>query len=166
MSLHLGKSELELVLFEFQHGVICYMEAFHRHLESQMLALTGDPGLSAEDCIILHAIRLGDRAKSIPDIQHFTNRGDIANVQYSVKKLVKAGLARNAHKKATVRGTRYELTPQGKTLTERYVQSRRELIEMIPAEPAKLIAELKKANALLITLTGLYDHVSRTEAAR
>ena len=42
--------------------------------------------------MILHAIRIGDRPKSIRELQLFTNRSDVANIQYGVKKLVAAGL--------------------------------------------------------------------------
>jgi predicted MarR family transcription regulator len=163
-TLHLGRSAEELALFEFQHAAICFMEAFHRHLEGQLIRLTGDPRMSAQDCVILHAIRLGERSKSIPDIQHFTNRTDIANIQYSVKKLVKAGLVRTESGGAG-RGTRYELTAEGMALTDEYIRARQALMAKVPIDAERLMRELKVATQVTLLLTGLYDHVSRTEAA-
>lgn len=165
-ALHLGHTELEAALFDFQHGMICYMEAFHRHIESQLIRVTGDPNMSAQDCVILHAIRLGDRPKGMPDIQHFTNRTDLANIQYSVRKLLKAGLIQKAKKNAGGRGVSYELTRKGREVTEDYVRARQEVIGMIPLEVQHLLADLRSGTRLALLLTGVYDHVSRTEAAR
>ena len=58
--IHIGRGSIELALFEFQHAAICFIEAFYRHVERQLIHVTGDPNLSAQDCIILHAIRLGE----------------------------------------------------------------------------------------------------------
>ena len=162
--MHLGRSELELALFEYQHGVLCFMEAFYRHMESQLVRLTGDPQISAQDCVILHAIRLGERSKTLADIQHFTNRGDTPNIQYGVRKLIRAGLAKVA-RKTSGRGTRYELTARGRALTDEYIRSRQDFIAKIPMDQKALVRDLKSATRLTLMLTGLYDHVSRTEAA-
>lgn len=163
-TMHLGRTEAELALFEFQHATICFIEAFHRHLEGQLIRLTGDTRMSGPDCVILHAIRLGERSKSIPDIQHFANRTDIANIQYSVRKLVKAGLVRAASG-TPGRGTRYELTPRGVALTDEYIRARREFMAKVPVEASKWLEELRTATRVTLLLTGIYDHVSRTEAA-
>lgn len=164
-AMHLGRSESELALFEFQHAAICFIEAFYRHLESQLIRLTGDARMSAQDCVILHAIRLGERSKSIPDIQHFTNRTDLANIQYSVKKLVKAGLIEGARDNAAGRGTRYALTARGVALTDEYIRARQAFMRMIPVDQGQWMKELREATSVMLMLTGLYDHVSRTEAA-
>lgn len=164
-TMHLGRSEPELALFEFQHAAICFIEAFHRHLEGQLIRLTGDARMSAQDCVILHAIRLGERAKSIPDIQHFTNRTDIANIQYSVKKLVKSGLIAVARDHTAGRGTRYALTARGMALTDEYIRARQQFMRMIPVEQGRWLKELREATGVMLMLTGLYDHVSRTEGA-
>jgi predicted MarR family transcription regulator len=163
-SMHLGRSDIELALFEFQHGAICFIEAFYRHLQGQLIRLTGDPKMSAADCVVLHAIRLGERPKSIPDIQHFTNRNDIANIQYSVKKLMKAKLVHGARANGG-RGTRYELTRAGVELTDEYIRARQAFIAMLPVDPAVFTAEVRTATRAMLLLTGHYDHVSRTEAA-
>ena len=163
--LHLGQTDLELGLFELQHAVMCFSEAFQRHIASQLVRITGDSNFSAQDCVILHAIRLGERPKSIPDIQHFTNRSDLANIQYSVRKLMKAGLVEKAENGAK-RGTTYRLTAKGLDVTDEYVVARRRMADLLPYEPEGFVAESKLACRLLMLLTGLYDQVSRSEAIR
>ena len=163
--LHIGQTDIEMALFEFQHAAICYIEAFYRHIEHQLIRITGDPNMSAQDCVILHAIRLGDRPKSIPDIQHFTNRSDIANIQYGVRKLAKAGLVMKARNQPG-RGATYELTRKGRDVTDEYVRARREVIALLPHAPEALIAEVGNATRAMLQLTGVYDHVSRTDAVR
>jgi predicted MarR family transcription regulator len=157
---HLGGSALEATLFEFQHGALCFIEAFHRHISSQLDSVAG-ASFSAQDCVILHAVRLGERPKSIPDIQHFTNRSDLANIQYSVRKLVQAGLVERASGQAA-RGASYRVTPRGREVTDLYVQARREAIARIVADPDALVDDLRTATRAMLLLTATYDHAART----
>jgi predicted MarR family transcription regulator len=159
--LHLGETELELALFELQHSVICYTEAFYRYVEMQLKRVTGDARLTGQDCVILQSVRLGDRPKSIPEMQHFTNRTDIANIQYSVKKLMKAGLVEKANRNHG-RGTTYRLTAEGNRATDAYVKARREFIATLQPESAGLIKDMQAAARLIQMLTGAYDHVTRS----
>jgi predicted MarR family transcription regulator len=163
--LHIGRSETELALFEFQHAAICFMEAFYRHIERQLITITGDPNLSAQDCVILHAIRLGDRPKSITDIQHFSNRRDIANIQYSVRKLIGAGLIQKAKRDAG-RGTFYEPTKHGLHVTDIYVATRARMMREFLSERESFLKDAETATRLMMMLTGIYDHLSRTDALR
>lgn len=159
--LHLGETELELALFELQHSAICYTEAFYRYVEMQLKRVTGDAKLTGQDCVILQGIRLGDRPKSIPEMQHFTNRTDIANIQYSVKKLMKARLVEKANR-SHGRGTTYRLTAEGIRATDAYVRARREFIATLQPDPASLVKDMQGAARLLQMLTGAYDHVTRS----
>ena len=163
--IHIGRGAVELALFEFQHAAICYIEAFYRHVERQLILVTGDPNLSAPDCIILHAIRLGERPKSMTEIQHFSNRRDIANIQYSIRKLVKAGLVQKAKRDAG-RGTFYELTKYGFEITEDYVTARTRMLNEFLSEQTGFVRDAENATRLMTVLTGIYDHLSRTDTMR
>lgn len=162
MTTHLGRTDLESALFDFQHGAICFIEAFNRHISNQLIRVTGNSNFSAQDCVILHAIRLGERPKSLPDIQHFTNRTDLANIQYSVRKLIQAELIERVPGTAT-RGAIYRVTDYGRKVTDEYVKARREAIAMIGQDPQTLIAELNAATRVMLRLTGTYDHAARTQ---
>ena len=157
-----GRTPDERALFRLQHAAICYIEAFKRHIERQLIAVTGDPTLSAQDCMILHAIRMGLRSQSIPDIQHFLNRSDVANVQYGVKKLVKAGLIEQAPRDAG-RGTSYRLTTEGNRVSGIYVDNRHKLMSDVLKGQKNFSQDADTAAHLLMTLTGTFDHLSRTD---
>lgn len=163
--IHIGRGALELSLFEFQHAAICYLEAFYRHIEQQLILVTGDPNLTAQDCVILHAIRLGERPKSMTEIQHFTNRRDIANIQYCIRKLVKAGLVQKA-KRDVGRGTFYELSKYGFEITEAYVAARARMMNEYLSEQPGFVRDAESATKLMMMLTGVYDHLSRTDTMR
>jgi predicted MarR family transcription regulator len=160
--IHIGRSAVELALFEFQHSAICFIEAFYRHIERQLILVTGDHNMSAQDCVILHAIRLGERPKSIPEIQHFSNRRDIANIQYSIRKLTKAGLVVKANRD-TGRGTAYELTRYGVQITDAYVKARERMMSDFLQEQRTFLTDTECAKRLMMMLTGIYDHLSRTD---
>ena len=51
---HIGQTPVELALFEFQHSAICFIEAFYHHIERQLILITGDPNLSAQDLSLIH----------------------------------------------------------------------------------------------------------------
>jgi predicted MarR family transcription regulator len=157
-----GRTADERALFKLQHAAICYIEAFKRHIERQLIAVTGDTTLSAQDCMILHGIRMGLRPQSIPDIQHFLNRSDVANIQYGVKKLVKAGLVEQAPRDAG-RGTSYRLTAEGDRVSAVYVDNRHKLLSDVLKGQKNFGQDAEVAAHLLITLTGTFDHLSRTD---
>lgn len=161
--IHIGQTPVELALFEFQHSAICFIEAFYHHIERQLILITGDPNLSAQDCVNLHAIRLGERAKSITEVQHFSNRRDVANIQYSIRKLTKAGLVRKA-KRDVGRGTFYELTEHGIKITDTYVRAREHMLREYLLERPTFVKEAEHATKVMMLLTGIYDHLSRTDS--
>lgn len=162
--IHFGRSPVELALFELQHSAICFVEAFYHHIERQLILITGDPNLSAQDCVNLHAIRLGERPKSITEIQHFSNRRDVANIQYSIRKLTKAGLVQKAKRDAG-RGTFYELTKHGIAITDAYVRARENMMREFLQEQSSFVRDAESATRVMMMLTGIYDHLSRTDAA-
>ncbi|MEO7133631.1 MAG: winged helix DNA-binding protein [Vicinamibacterales bacterium] len=162
---HLGGTAKELAFAEFQHAVICLAEAFYRHAGKSLSMIAEDPNLSGYDSVILHVIHMGKRPKSITEIQHFTNRGDVSNIQYSMRKLLNAGLIKRAARPEG-RSASYELTKKGIGIAARYVAARQELLSRFPVEEEQLIGRLKDGEDLMILLTGLYDQASRTLMTR
>jgi len=162
---HLGESEAELAFAEFQHAVICFAESFYRYVGKSLSTISGDPNLTGYDSVILHTIYARDRPKSVTEIQHFTNRSDVANIQYSVRKLLKAGLIEKAPRSAG-RGTSYRTSVRGREVAREYVLSRRELLSQVPQNGGELVHRLNESRNMLTLLTGLYDQASRLMTTR
>ncbi|HEY7608968.1 MAG TPA: winged helix DNA-binding protein [Alphaproteobacteria bacterium] len=162
---HLGESEVELAFAEFQHAVICYAESFYRFIGKSLSTIAGEPNLTGYDSVILNTIHVLDRPKGVTEIQHFTNRGDVANIQYSIRKLIRAGLAEKVPR-AAGRGTTYRVTAKGRAVAREFVAARRALLSQIPVEGGKLTARLADARNVLTLMTGLYDQASRLITTR
>ncbi|MFX5705840.1 winged helix DNA-binding protein, partial [Acinetobacter baumannii] len=73
----------------------------------------------------------------IADLLRFANREDVSNVQYSLRKLIKAGLVRQV-KGATNRDMAYAVTEDGSRVTSRLVALRHELLMLPTREIAGL----------------------------
>jgi len=162
---HLGATEKELAFAEFQHALICLAEAFYRHVGKSLALFAKDSNFTGYDSVILHTIQAADRPKSITELQDFTNRSDVANIQYSVRKLMKAGLIEKVPR-TKGRGTQYRITKKGHEVVRAYTEYRRELLEQFPEETKKLIDRLTNAKNLIVILTGLYDQASRLMSTR
>lgn len=161
----LAQTPKELAFAEFQHALICLSEAFYRYAGRNLALISGDARFNGQDSVILNAINAGERPKSVTDIQHFTNRNDVANIQYSLRKLQAAGLIERAPRNEG-RGTTYRLTATGLGIAEAYATARRELLDRFPQEEGQLLARLADGTELMAVLTGLYDQVSRLSMTR
>lgn len=161
---HLGGSEVELAFAEFQHAVICYAESFYRYIGKSLSTIAGEANLTGYDSVILNTIHVLDRPKGVTEIQHFTNRSDVANIQYSVRKLMRAGLVEKAPRGG--RGTAYRVTAKGRAVAQKFVAARRELLSQLPQEGGKLVARLADSRNMLTLMTGLYDQASRLMTTR
>lgn len=67
------------------------------------------------------------KPRSVSVLSRFTNRDDISNIQYSLRKLTAAGLIEKVSG-STNRDTRYQPTEKGRKLTDELVAIRRELL--------------------------------------
>jgi len=157
---HLGATQRDLAFAEFQHALICLSEAFYRYVGKSLSIIAADPYLTGQDSVILHTIYLGERPKSITDLQHFTNRSDVANIQYSVRKLKAAKLIERAAS-GEGRSATYRLTAKGKQIAHAYAKARHVLLARFPEHEQRLVERLADAKDLMVILTGLYDQGSR-----
>lgn len=162
---HLGETEKELAFAEFQHAMICLSEAYYRFVGKSLSLFAHDPSLNGYDNVILHTVQAASRPKSISEMRDFTNRSDVANIQYSVRKLVKAGLIEKVPRSAA-KGTQYRVTKRGQEVVRAYTEYRKQLLACFPEDDRKLIDRLSNASNLMVLLTGLYDQASRQLSTR
>jgi predicted MarR family transcription regulator len=157
---HLVSSPHELAVTQFEQGLICAAEAFYRFYG----VLLGREGrrhnLSGQDNVILQQIMAASRPLSVADIARFANRDDIANIQYSLKKLSRAGLIERA-RGGSARETSYLVTDLARAWTRDFVALRRELFTDPSAQILNFDEQLRVSAKLLNVIAGFYDHGTR-----
>jgi predicted MarR family transcription regulator len=114
--------------------------------------------MSGQDNAILQQIMAASRPLAVTDIARFANRDDIANIQYSLKKLVRAGLI--ARPAAVPRATSYVVTPRPQVDRE-FFALRRQLFTDLSAQILGFDDQLEKSANLLNLIAGFYDHGTR-----
>lgn len=60
--------------------------------QSECLASVSTLAATGPENALLHIIRMNERPKGIKDLVRLTNRDDVPNIQYSLRKLIGAGL--------------------------------------------------------------------------
>lgn len=158
---HLARTPTEVDVAEIEYALMCAYEAFGRW-QAECLASVIDISASGAENAMLHIIRMNDRPKTIKDLAHMTNREDIPNIQYSLRKLIKAGLV--VREGSGRSGVTYSVTASGRAATDRYADIRAALliaaIDSVPDFPRKL----EDATRTLELLTGIYEQVARVAA--
>ncbi|MDC0660888.1 winged helix DNA-binding protein [Leisingera sp. SS27] len=114
----------------------------------------GGMTLSGAEVTLLLLIAEGGRAISIKEMARITNRVDIPNIQYSLRKLASAGLT---HKQGAGRsGVSYSLTEKGSQTAAEMRSARENLVERALSERPGMAVQLQSALTVLEELTGLY----------
>lgn len=158
---HLARDPLEIDVAELEYALMRSFEAFGRW-QAECLASTIDFAASGPENALLHIIRMNDRPKSIRDLAYMTNREDIPNIQYSLRKLIKAGLVERSGSGRS--GVVYEATQLGRDVTDRYADIRGALlIEAIRHVP-ELALRMEDAARTLELMTGIYAQAARNAA--
>ena len=105
---------------------------------------------------------MNDRPKSIRDLAYMANREDIPNIQYSLRKLIKAGFVTRIGSGRA--GVTYEVTPLGLDTTDRYADVRATLlIDAIKRVP-ELAQQLEDTTRTLELMIGIYAQAARAAA--
>lgn len=158
---HLASDEVEIDITEIEYALMRANQAFERW-QTECLASVVDLAASGEENAMLHIIRMHERPKTIKDLARLSNREDIPNMQYSLRKLIGAGLVvREGSGRA---GVTYFVTERGREVTDRYAEVRASLlidaIKSVPNFPQRL----EEATRTLELLTGIYEQVARAAA--
>jgi predicted MarR family transcription regulator len=161
----LARTERERAFFEFEQALICASEAFYRFAGAALGPTGRQYNLTGEEQVILQQLMFAPKPRSVSDLSRFSNRDDVANIQYSLRKLTAAGLIEKVPG-STNRDTRYRPTAAGRNLTESLVVTRREQLIAPSANITDIEKQLKAATTAMSLLTGLYDHMSRLLAGR
>jgi len=158
---HLARTPVEVDVAEIEYALMRTNQAFERW-QTECLESVVDFAASGQENAMLHIIRMNDRPKTIKDLARLANREDIPNIQYSLRKLIGAGLV--SREGSGRSGVTYSVTDKGRDVTDRYAEVRGALlidaIESVPNFPQRL----EEATRTLELLTGIYEQVARVAA--
>ncbi len=158
---HLAQSEAEVDMTELEFAMMRAFEGFGRW-QSECLASVCDLAATGPENALLHIIRMNDRPKSIKDLARLTNRDDVPNIQYSLRKLLGAGLI--LRKGAGRSGVTYAVTAEGLRVTEDYGALRRRLLMTAITNLPGFAGRLAEVTRTLNLLPGIYEEAARTAA--
>jgi predicted MarR family transcription regulator len=100
-----------------------------------------------------------ERPKSISELSRLLKRDDLSNLQYSVRKLLKAGLIEKAPRSGGKKDVVYQMSAFGREVTDQYAQFRKELLmSLIEAAGGKV--DLAAAAHALNMMSAMYDQAS------
>lgn len=160
---HLATTPLEAVTTEFEWALLRWYQAFD-HYTLLALNMLGFHGMTTSESLIMNIVRLHDRPKPANMIASLLNREDIQNVQYSLRKLLAAGLIVKAEG-ATGKNANLMVTNKGRRLCDEFASLRRQLLITHVAQLGNAEARLLYSAKTVSMLTGLYDEVGRTSTA-
>lgn len=158
---HLAQSPTEVETTELEFALMRTFEGFGRW-QSECLASVCDLAATGPENALLHIIRMNERPKSMKDLARMTNRDDVPNIQYSLRKLLGAGLI--VRKGAGRSGVTYEVTEQGRKVTEDYGALRRRLLIGAITNVPGFAGRLEEAARTLNLLSGIYEEIARVAA--
>lgn len=158
---HLATNGHEIAVTELEFSLMRVAAAFDRW-QADCLACCASENFSASDNAVLHVIRMHDKPKSISDIARLTNRDDISNLQYNVRKLNKAGLIQKSDSSVrksadSKKGVTYEVTERGMQVTDKFAGFRKELLLSLTQSISNWDEDSATVAKVLNLMSGMYD---------
>jgi predicted MarR family transcription regulator len=155
---HLATDALEIGVTEVEFAIFRVSAAFERW-QADCLGCCIGLAVSGTETAMLHVIRMHDRPKSISEICRLLKRDDLANIQYGVRKLMKAGLISKADHAGSKRDVTYVVSAAGRDVTDRYAAFRRELLISMTRTSAAGV-DFEAVARTLNVMSALYDQAS------
>ncbi len=155
---HLANNDYEIGVTEVEFSVFRVAAAFERW-QSDCLATCHAGTFSGTDTAVLHVIRMHDRPKSISEVARLLKRDDLANLQYGIRKLLKAALIERSNQSGSKRDMAYRVSALGRDVTDAYAEARRELLISMMRESLGE-AGFDTVARLLNLMAAMYDQAS------
>ncbi|WP_179957711.1 winged helix DNA-binding protein [Exilibacterium tricleocarpae] len=163
---HLSTNDHEICLTEIEFALFRNFAAFSRWMDDCAACChTSVHPCNGMDYAVLNVVRMHERAKSISEIARLMNRNDLSNLQYSVRKLVKAELIEKLGSNDHKRGATYQATRQGVAATDRYAEFRRELLVSLTQSISNSEENMNQVARVLSLLSGIYDQAACVAAS-
>ena len=155
----LGHSDREKAFTEFEWTIMRFYNAFERCI-LQLANMSGEQNLNAQEVILLHVVSMQKTPQTSSSLARQLNRDDIANIQYTLRKLASENLI---EKQKVERGKiyTYKLTDLGLKLVKEYAAVRGMLLPDKAREIESVDQKLDESRRFIGLLTGIYDEVAR-----
>jgi predicted MarR family transcription regulator len=157
---HLARSPHEVNVTELEFALMRVGEAFLRW-QVECFAASSGMGLAGNENALLHVVRLHDRAKPLKDLARLTNRDDLPNLQYALRKLIKMGLIRQGGARSNAV---YSVTERGREVTNLYADLRARLLLEFTETVNGIDERLAQTAQTLNLLSGIYEQAARVAA--
>lgn len=158
---HLAVDETGVALTDFEYALMRSYESFVRWVGECMQAVSGLQ-LSGIESALLNVICMHDRPKTIYELGHLTNRQDMPNLQYGLRKLLRHGLI--AKTGSGTKGVYYQCTPEGQNVCMAFARLREKLLLQTTKAWQELIPDTDATLQFLQKMEQTYN-VSAREAA-
>jgi len=123
---HLARTPGERRLADLEFALERVAQAYYRW-KGACFSQVAELNISGDDVAILNMVRFEDRPKRLSEIGRLLNRTDVPNLQYAMRKFVKAQLV-EAIGTGSRRDMRYQVTEAGREVTEAYAALRRDVL--------------------------------------
>lgn len=159
---HLATDEPELALIDLEFALIRTYQSFIRWQSECINAVTQEP-ISGDENALLHVVRMKGTPKEMKDLTRITNRQDVPNIQYGLRKLIKMDLIEKTGSGRT--GVFYQATAKGIRVCEEYATLRREVLVGTVRNLAHFAHDAAPTAAQLVELEKAYETASRDIAS-
>lgn len=157
---HLARTPHEINVTELEYALMRVGAAFSRW-QAECLGAVSGISVTGDENAMLHVIRLNDRPKGLKEIARLTNRDDVPNLQYALRKFSKLGLIQRTGGK---NGAVYSVTDLGREVTERYARLRANLLIEYTDAISGFDDRMQAATQTLNLLSGIYEQAARVAA--
>lgn len=159
---HLATDDHEIAVAEVEFSIFRIFSAFNRWMDDLTRCCQEDSTLACSgiDFSLLNVIRMHERPKSISELGRLMNRDDMSNLQYSIRKLTKAGLIEKVGAQGNKKGATYRTTARGDRATDLYASYRREILIPLTRSVSAGDERMIELANLLTLLSGIYDQAA------
>jgi predicted MarR family transcription regulator len=160
---HMSTDSHEVALTEVEFSIFRIFSAFTRWMDDLTHCCHDEASnvtCSGIDFALLNVVRMHDRPKGISELARLMNRDDMPNIQYSIRKLTKAGFVEKVGTAANKKGAMYRTTPRGEEATDLYAKYRRELLIPLTRAISNNEARMEQVTNMLTLLSGIYDQAA------
>jgi predicted MarR family transcription regulator len=159
---HLARTSLGVALTDLEVAGMRCQESFLRWQTECLHAVTG-VSLSGVESTLLHAIGMHERPKNIRELMQYTNRQDVPNIQYGLRKLLKFGFIVKSG--SGPKGVFYTATAEGLAVCQNFATLREKLMLRAISDNAGFERAAQTASAVLESLEHLYESVTHEAMA-